>query len=72
MRFEDLCGETLGRGLYSAFAENYRTLFFDEVPKCEPDLGAMSECYMSPNWMPQGVWQRSLILGALALQPVLL
>ena len=39
---EDFCGEAMGRGDYSTFAENYRTLFIEEVPKFVPDLGAKS------------------------------
>lgn len=45
--FEDLCGKNMGRADYSTIAENYNTLFIEEVPKFKPDLGAEFRRFVS-------------------------
>merc|ERR1740129_1676017 len=45
--FEDLCGKNMGRADYSTIAENYHTLFIEEVPKFKPDLGAEFRRFVS-------------------------
>ena len=39
---ENLCGKNTGHADYTTIADNYHTLFIEEVPKFKPDLGAKS------------------------------